>query len=223
MPKVLEILQDKFPELDVTTSTQFSPYLAEALSKGQMDAALLRREQGWPNLEYETLLKTPLGVYMPKDHRLAAFQEISPQDLIGEPFLTVAKTAPVLRRAIDDYLIRCKVSIGTIHEIDHPAKAMSSIASNGCMAILPPYLQNYLSDSVTWRPLEGDPPTIDLVFGCNRSNESPVLKFLLSRLSELVERVTKQDASELLKPASEGHELSRNAATANAVGGPSAS
>jgi LysR family transcriptional regulator, hca operon transcriptional activator len=33
-------------------------------------------------------------------------------------------------------------------------------------------------------------PTIDLVFGYKKSNESPVLKLLLSKLDELVTRVS---------------------------------
>jgi PAS domain S-box-containing protein len=210
MPRVREIMQDEFPGAHVATSTQFSPYLAEALSKGQIDAAFLRREEGWPDLAYETVLRSRMIVYMPKHHRLAAFQEISPQDLVGEMFLTVAKTAPILRRAIDDYLTRSEVSIAANFEIDHPASAVSLIASTGCVAILPPYLMLYSPASITSRPLKGEPPTIDLVLGYNRSNQSPVLKFLLSRLDELIRRVTKVEPSELPNEADEATEHSPN-------------
>jgi PAS domain S-box-containing protein len=208
MPKVREILQDEFPNVSVETSTQFSPYLAQDLSKGMLDAALLRREEGWPNLTYQTLLTSRMIVYLPRYHRLAAFQEISPQDLVGETYLTVAKTAPILRRAIDDYLKRSEVSIDPNFEVDHPAKAVSLIVSTGCVSILPPYLLSFLPESITTRPLKGDPPTIDLVLGYNSSNQSPVLKFLLSRLGELVTRVTKVEAVELPNPADQGTEIS---------------
>jgi len=50
----------------------------------------------------------------------------------------------------------------------------------------------YLGITVTSRPLKGDTPTIELVLGYKRSNESPVLKLLLSRLDELIARVSKQ-------------------------------
>ena len=49
-----------------------------------------------------------------------------------------------------------------------------------------------LSPSVCDRPLQGDTPTVDLVLGYNRANQSPVLKLLLSRLDELVARVSKR-------------------------------
>jgi PAS domain S-box-containing protein len=197
MPEVLQVLQDEFPDLDVATSTQFSPLLAEALSKGQIDAALLRREEGWPDLAYETLLRERLIVFLPTDHRLAAFQEINPHDLAGERFIAVAKTAPALRRAIDDYLTRSGISIEANHEFDHPTKLMSLIVSTSGVALAPEYGQNFLPASITTRPLIGHPPTVDLVLGYKKSNQSPILKLLISRLGKLVALVTKKEPSEL--------------------------
>ena len=57
---------------------------------------------------------------------------------------------------------------------------------------LPAYAQNYLPRSVTSRPLKGDTPTVELVLGYKKSNESPILKLLLSRSDELVARVSKK-------------------------------
>ena len=57
---------------------------------------------------------------------------------------------------------------------------------------LPAYAQNFLPRSVTSRPLKGDTPTVDLVLGYKKSNQSPILKLLLSRLDELVARVSKK-------------------------------
>jgi hypothetical protein len=37
------------------------------------------------------------------------------------------------------------------------------------------------------RPLEGEPPTIDVAVGYSKLNNSPALKLFLSRLSQLVE------------------------------------
>jgi hypothetical protein len=46
-----------------------------------------------------------------------------------------------------------------------------------------------LSSSVIIRPLQGQPPTIDLVMGYSRSNTSPLLKRFLARSNELVKKV----------------------------------
>jgi len=192
MPEALQILRDELPNIDVMISSQYSPLLADGLSKGKIDAAFLRRERGAPDLAFRLLVKEPLVVVLPSNHRLAALKAISPQDLVGETFVTVSGTAPVLRVIIDDYLKRSGIDITPAHEADHLAMGMSLIASTRGVGLLPAYAQNFLPSSVTSRPLRGDTPTIDLVLGYKKSNKSPILKLLLSRLDELVVRVSRK-------------------------------
>jgi LysR family transcriptional regulator, hca operon transcriptional activator len=192
MPEALQILRDELPNIDVMISSQYSPLLADGLLKGKIDAAFLRRERGVPELAFRLLVKEPLVVILPGDHRLAALKAISPRDLVGETFVAVSNTAPVLRVVIDKYLKRSGVNITPDHEADHLAMGMSLIASTGGVGLLPGYAQNFLPSSVTSRPLEGDTPTVDLVLGYKKSNQSPVLKLLLSSLDELVARVSKK-------------------------------
>jgi LysR family hca operon transcriptional activator len=190
MPEALRILRDELPNIDVMVSSQYSPQLADGVSKGKIDAAFLRREKGVSELAYRILVKEPLMVVLPSDHRLAALKAISPRDLVGETFVAVSNTAPVLRVLIDKYLKRSGVNITPDHEADHLAMGMSLIASTGGLGLLPSYAQNFLPSSVTSRPLKGDTPTVDLVLGYKKSNPSPILKILLSRLDELVARAS---------------------------------
>ena len=192
MPEALRILRDELPNIDVMISSQYSPLLADGLSKGKIDAAFLRREKGVPELAFRLLVKEPLMVVLPSDHRLIALEAISPSDLRDETFVTVSDTAPVLRAVIDNYLKRSGINIKPAHEADHLAMGMSLIASTGGVGLLPAYAQNFLPSSVTSRPIKGDTPTIELVLGYKKSNESPILKLLLSRLDELVARVSKK-------------------------------
>src|SRR6266849_4224175 len=190
MPEALRILRDELPNIDVMISSQYSPLLADGLSKGKIDVAFLRREKGVPELAYRVLVKEPLMVVLPSDHRLATLKAVSPKDLVGEKFVIVSNTAPVLRAVIDNYLKRSGIDITPAHEADHLAMGMSLIASTGGVGLLPDYAQNFLPSSVTSRPLKGDTPTVDLVLGYKKSNQSSVLKLLLSRLDELVARAS---------------------------------
>jgi LysR family hca operon transcriptional activator len=192
MPEAIKILRDELPNIDVMISSQYSPQLAEGLSKGNIDAAFLRRERGAPELAFRLLVKEPLVVVLPCNHRLASLKAISPQDLVGETFVTVSHTAPVLRGVIDNYLKRSGINITPAHAADHVTMGMSLIASTRGVGLLPAYAQNFLPRSVTSRPLKGDTPTVDLVLGYKKSNESPILKLLLSRLDGLVARVSKK-------------------------------
>jgi LysR family transcriptional regulator, hca operon transcriptional activator len=191
MPTTLQILRNELPNVNVMISSQTSPQLAMALAKGQLDAAFLRRERGLPELEFRPLITEPLLVVMPSDHRLASRPAIGPRDLVGETFLSVSDTAPVLRVVIDDYLRRSKVDILPHHEIDNLSMAVSLVVSTRGVALLPRYTENFLPWSVTSRPLQGEPPAIDLVVGYSRANKSPILELLLSRFDELIARVAK--------------------------------
>jgi LysR family transcriptional regulator, hca operon transcriptional activator len=190
MPEALRILHDELPNVDVMISSQYSPLLADGLSKGKIDAAFLRRERGVPTLAFRRLIKEPLVVILPADQRLAALKSISPRDLVSETFVSVDDTAPVLRKVIGNYLKRSGINIKPSHEVDNLAMAMSLIASTGGVGLLPAYAQNFLLSSVTSRPLKGDTPTIELVLGYKKSSQSSILKLLLSRLDELVARVS---------------------------------
>jgi LysR family hca operon transcriptional activator len=194
MPEALRILRDELPNIDVMISSQYSPLLADGLSKGKIDAAFLRRERDVPGLALRLLVKEPLVAILPSAHRLAALKAISPGDLVGETFVGVANTAPVLRAVIDDYLKRSGINITPAHEVDHVVMGVSLIASTGGVGVLPAYAQNFLPSTVTSRPLKGETPTIELVLGYKKSNESPALKLLLSRLDEFVARASQPTA-----------------------------
>jgi LysR family hca operon transcriptional activator len=190
MPEALQILRDELPNIDVMISSQYSPLLADGLSKGKIDAAFLRRERGAPDLAFRLLVKEPLVVVLPGNHRLAALKDISPKDLMGETFVIVSQTAPVLRGVIENYLKRSGIKITPAHEADHVTMGISLIMSTRGVGLLPAYAQNFLPASVTSRPLKGDTPTVDLVLGYKKSNRSPILKLLLSRVDELVARAS---------------------------------
>jgi LysR family transcriptional regulator, hca operon transcriptional activator len=191
IPKALDVLHDKLPEIHVVISTQNSPQLAVALSQGLIDVAFLRREDGGPELEYLLLIEEPFEIYLPKDHPLAKKTSVSLQEVAGETFLSISGTAlsasgrpPALRLAIDRYLKKSGVNIKPRHEVDNLGAVMSLIVSTGGVALLPAYAKTFLPSSVTTRPLRGLTPKIDLSVGYREANDSPVLKLFLSRIKK---------------------------------------
>jgi LysR family hca operon transcriptional activator len=192
LPEAMRILRDELPNIEVTVSSQYSPDLAAALMRGKLDLAFLRPELNVVDLTFKTVTKEPLVVIMPSDHRLASHAAIRVQEIVGETFISVSNTAPVLRTVIDEYLKRSGIDITPDHEVDNLAMAMSLVASTRGVALLPAYAQNFLPWSVISRPLDGDVPTIDLVIGYSKANTSPILKLFLSRLDELIARVSKK-------------------------------
>ncbi len=186
LPRAMNILKDELPNIDVTVSSQESPKLADSLTRGGIDLAFLRPEPQMPDLEYRLVAKEPLVVVLPSDHRLASRKNIAIGEIAQEIFLGMSKTAPTLQVVINDYLKRSGVEIRAAHQIDNLGMAMSLVASTRGVTLLPAYAQNFLPWSVISRPLEGEPPTIDLVIGYNKANTSATLKLFLARSDELI-------------------------------------
>ena len=192
LPEAIRLLRDELPTIEITISSQYSPDLADALVRGKLDVAFLRPEARATELMFTVVATEPFVVVLPSDHRLASHEAIHPQDLVGETFIDVSNTAPVGRRVIDEYLRRSGIDITPDHEADHLAMAMSLVASTRGVALLPAYARNLLPSSLISRPLQGDVPTIDLVVGYSKMNPSPILKLFLSRIDDLIARVSKK-------------------------------
>jgi LysR family transcriptional regulator, hca operon transcriptional activator len=181
----MQVLREELSSVDVTVSSDYSPDLAEGVQRGRLDLALMRAEPDF-DLVYTFVGREPLVALMSSDHPLASYDVIQPQQLVGEPFIGMVNKAHVARAVIDAYLERSGVQITPIQGADNPAMVMSLVASLRDVSLIPAYLQALMPRSVVSRPLAGDVPTIDLVVGHSKTNQSPVLKVFLSRLQELI-------------------------------------
>jgi LysR family hca operon transcriptional activator len=184
LPRAMHVLRDQLTNIQVAVSSDYSPSLAEALTRGRMDVAFMRLEPGY-DLGYHVVDREPLIVLMPRDHRLTAREAVSSQDFVGEIFIGGSNKAGVLRAVTDDYLRRSEIDIKLDHGVDNMAMAISLVVSTRGLALMPSYARGLLPRSVVSRPLEGNAPTIDVAVGYNRTNTSPILKLFLSRLDEL--------------------------------------
>ena len=206
LPRAMHVLHDQLTNIQVVVSSDYSPDLAEALARGRMDVAFMRLEPGY-HLGYHVVDREPLIVLMPRDHRLTAQENVSPQDFIGEIFIGGSNKAGVLRAVTEDYLRRSEVDIKLDHGVDNMAMAMSLVASTRGLALMPAYAKDLLPRSVVSRPLAGKAPTIDVAVGYNRTNTSPILKLFLSRLDELTGTLKLDRPNESHPSQDRGHVL----------------
>src|SRR6202165_904551 len=191
LPRTMHLLRAQLKNTQATTSSDYSPDLAEALVRGRLDVAFLRAEPTF-DLCYEVVDHEPLIVVTPSDDRLTSREAIHPRELVGEIFIGGSNKATVLRAVTEDYLRRSGLDIKLDHGVDNMAMAMSLVASTRGLALMPAYANNLLPWSVVSRPLEGEAPTIDLAVGYSKANTSPILKLFLSRIEELTDRISSE-------------------------------
>jgi LysR family hca operon transcriptional activator len=185
LPRVTQILRAELPSIDFRVASLYSPDLADALQSGEVDLGFLRVEPR-PDVTYQVVAHEPLVAILPSDHRLALQATVDPRDLADEIFVGFSDVPHVLRDVVDSYLKRNNVMIAPSHRIDNFAMGMSLVASTRGVALLPTYVEPLLPWSVVSRPLQGQPPTIDLAVGYRRDNASPVLKTFLAGIDRLI-------------------------------------
>jgi LysR family transcriptional regulator, hca operon transcriptional activator len=186
LPQAMRVLHDELPNIEVKLSSDYSPKLADALMKGRLDAAFMRPEPHAGDLIYKRVRTEPLILVFPRGHRLAARKAVHLREIKGEPFIKPSKTAPTLRKIIEDSLKRSGLEIRADHEVHNLSHAFSMIASTRAVTLLPAYAKNYLPSSVSSRPIKGDAPTVDLVVGYNKASTSEILKLFLVRVDNLI-------------------------------------
>jgi LysR family hca operon transcriptional activator len=185
LPEVNRILHDEFPGIDVRLSSDYSPALARALTRGRLEAAFMRVEEHMGDLASRRVRTDPLMFVLPNGHRLASHEAIAPHEIAGESFLLPSNTAPAVRRVVLEYFSRAGVDLQPEHEVHNVVHAISMIASTHSIMLLPAYTKRFLPESVTIRPVRGEAPALDLIVAYHKANNSPILKLLLSSVGKL--------------------------------------
>jgi LysR family hca operon transcriptional activator len=103
----------------------------------------------------------------------------------------MADQAPVLRSITEDYIRRSGIALEPTHRVEYLSMAISLVASTKAVVLLPDFARNFLTWSVISRPLAGEAPSIDLVLGYHKANNSPLLKTFLSRVDAMIGHVAK--------------------------------
>ena len=191
LPAATSVLRDELPDLELRVFSGFSTTLADELQRGKLDLAFLRREPN-TDLEYRLVVKETIVAIMPADHPLASDEAIDPHSLTGQNFIGISHVPRVLRGAVNDYLKRSGVEIAPHLSIDNFAMAISLVQSEIGVALLPKSIEDVLPASVVSRRMKGEQPTVDLVIGYRKTNNSPVLMNFLSRFDELTARLVRQ-------------------------------
>lgn len=181
---VTHVLKEQLKDIDLRISSDFSPHVAEAVERGEIDLGFSRVEPR-PDVSYKVIAHEPIVVILPRDHPLASRAAIDPRDLDPHGFIGYSDTPHVLRGIVDRYLRDRGVTVSPTHFLDGFATGISLVASTGGVTLLPAYVEPLLPPSLVSRPLTGNAPVIEVAAGYRPDNPSPILKFFLENIDTL--------------------------------------
>lgn len=179
------LLRDQLKEIDFRVTSDFSPAVAAAVQRGEIDLGFSRLEPQ-PDVTYKVIAHEPIVAILPHDHPLASQDEINPRDLAQNSFIGYTDTPHVLRGVVERYLSDRGVRLSPTHFLDGIATGISLVASTGGVTLLPTYVEPLLPRSVVSRPLAGATPTIEIAAGYRADNPSPVLASFLEKIDLLI-------------------------------------
>jgi DNA-binding transcriptional LysR family regulator len=105
LPRVIRRFSESYPEVTISLHARSSSTVREWAMAQQCDVALAANVGELRGVEVQTFLEAPGVCVLPKGHRLAARSLITPEDLEGESFISLAledATRHVIDRVFDE-------------------------------------------------------------------------------------------------------------------------
>ncbi|WP_236872885.1 DNA-binding transcriptional regulator HcaR [Burkholderia sp. LA-2-3-30-S1-D2] len=163
-PAILPKLRMQCPGVHVELRSMPTMEQEDALLRGDIDIAFMRRPVQAPNLHAEVVLTEPLIVLMQADHPLAAHARIAPAMLDGQPFIqTNPAYAGQLYDIVDRYFTDHGIDPDVVQVATNILLNLNLVGMGLGVALLPAYVAALVGESMCCRALAGPAPRIDLL------------------------------------------------------------
>ena len=104
-PALLKEFRKRHPKVEIKLTTGATPQLLAGLRGGTLDVGLLTLPVEGGDLVQVPVMREELLLVMPPTHKLARLRRITPQDLVGQPWVLFERGSST-RRVIDEMLQR---------------------------------------------------------------------------------------------------------------------
>ncbi|PVX71110.1 DNA-binding transcriptional regulator HcaR [Paraburkholderia unamae] len=184
-PVILPRLRLRYPDVNVELRSLPTAEQEEALLRGDIDVAFMRRPVVSPALRSEVVLTEPLVVVLPSGHPLARQQRIAPAQLSGEPFIsTHPQFSGQVHSVVEAYCEAHGIERKVAQVATNILLNLNLVGMGLGYALLPAYVSSLTSSAICTRPLEGEPPTIDLLMVARNEPHTAELEALFELVRE---------------------------------------
>ena len=188
LPRLARVLREDFPliELDLH-GEMLTPDQVAALRAGTLDLAFLRPPVRDPDLRLKVLRREPLVAVLPETHALAHLGAVPLAELRAEPFITYpSQHRSVTFDAVFDACLAAGFEPDVRQEVAETSTLVSFVAAGVGVALVPQSVQHLRITGAVYRPLEGEPATIDLAVAKRAREDSPLITRILARAERLL-------------------------------------
>jgi LysR family hca operon transcriptional activator len=179
-PTILPRLRMHFPDVRVELRSLPTMTQEDALLANDIDVAFMRAPVHSAELVSEVVLTEPLIALLPATHPLAQLERIPLQALDGEAYISSdPQFSGKLYDVVEDYYAKHGLRRNVVQVASNILLNLNLVGMGLGFALLPEYVAALAGESIRCRPLDGDPPRIDLLMVWRADNQSPALAKLL--------------------------------------------
>jgi DNA-binding transcriptional LysR family regulator len=185
VPILTRLYMAAFPKVTLRMRELMPNALERDLKEGVIDLAITFPGSEAPDLQTQALLREPLNVVLPHDHRLARARRLKISDLAGERFLIVPRDqAPSLH---DSIVLRCQAAgftptIGL--EVYLQQTIVNFVAEGLGVAFVPASMRRSQIKGAVFKQVP-DPPMVDQVVVRMPVNRNPCIPGFLTTAAGL--------------------------------------
>jgi DNA-binding transcriptional LysR family regulator len=174
VPTLLHEFLDDHAGVSLTLEAASKDGQIEAIRDGRMHVGFGARYPGEPDIVTREVLRDPLMVALPREHRLRSYEQIEIDELRHEN-LALFPAAP--RPSFADEVIGLFAAAGHVIRpariVEHLVDALAYVSTTGLCAVVPRSASRISMPGVTYVPVAGDAAlSLDCIY---RADESPVL------------------------------------------------
>ena len=152
MPRVLSEFRREHPNVIIRLYTHGSATVRQLVANQQFDVGLATRAHEGPGVNSSVFLRSAGACVLPPGHRLAEKQVIEPQDLAGEPFISLMlgdQTRRRIDRIFEDAGVERDLVVETQYAITHCSLVTQGV---GCSIVNPATAVDFLTRGLVMRP-----------------------------------------------------------------------
>ena len=189
VPRILRRFSKVHPQIQIEIQTLNSVLQLRAIKTRTVDVGFMFPPGADKDLQIERLVAHPLVVALPSNHRLAARAHLSPRDLAGESYVTLAAdVAPMYTWPVTAYWEKAGVAMKERLKVDQAHAVIDLVAAGAGFSLVPSSVQEYQKKNIVCRRLVPAPPELELSLAWARGVESPAINALLEVACQVVGR-----------------------------------
>lgn len=185
LPMLLKYIREQMPRAEMELRELAPGEQIEALHRNALDLGLFHAQLQDEMFTTAVVAREHLMVALPSDNLLARREQIELNELASEIVIMPA------RHATPGYFESARAAfqaVGAMPErIYHTSLLQTGLLLVGAgvgVSLVPASFEHVKVNGVTYRPLNSEPPTIDLIAAWRRDNTSPLLGRLTQKINE---------------------------------------